>query len=129
MVNCQSKIFNSKFTLFQQEIAAALPKGGSNVGGSGQGVVQELRKLMSEVDDLKKERETLEEQFKATSMDMATKFLQALSSEGFIDCEKLSEAGLQENYGNLEREVDENIQQQESLVAKIQVRNTNSEFK
>ena len=107
----------------QQEIAAALPKGGSNVAGSGQGVVQELRKLMSDVDEMKKGRVTLEEQFKASSMDMAAKFLQALSAEGFIDCEKISNQGLEESYGTLEKEVDESVQHQENILAKIQVRN------
>ena len=83
--------------------------------------MQELRKLMSEVDDIKKTRETLEEQYKASSMDMAPKFLQALSSEGFIDCEKISNQGLEENYGSLGKELDENIHLQENIVAKIQV--------
>ena len=76
---------------------------------------------MTEVEDIKKTRETLEEQFKASSIDMAPKFLQALSSEGFIDCEKISNQGLEENYGALEKEVDENIQLQENIMAKVQV--------
>lgn len=104
----------------EQEITAALPQGGSNISGSGQAVVQELRKLMTEVNDIKTARETLEEQFKSSSMDMAPKFLQALSAEGFLDCEKISNQGLEENYGALEKEVDENIQCQENILAKIQ---------
>ena len=83
--------------------------------------MQELRKLMTEVNDIKTARETLEEQFKSSSMDMAPKFLQALSAEGFLDCEKISNQGLEENYGALEKEVDENIQCQENILAKIQV--------
>ena len=76
---------------------------------------------MADVEELKRERETLEEQFKSSSMDIASTFLQALSSEGFIDCEKISSRGLEENYGPLEKEVNENVQQQENILAKIQV--------
>ncbi|XP_065052731.1 programmed cell death 6-interacting protein-like [Rhopilema esculentum] len=103
-----------------QEIEAALPKGGSNVAGGGQSAVQELRKLMADVDEMKKEREKLEEQFKETPLDMAPKFLQALSAEGFIDSERISNVGLEEKYGEYQREVDESLNQQEALLAKIQ---------
>ena len=98
-----------------------MPKAGSNVGGGGKGAVQELRTLMAEVEQIKKERETLEEQFKASSMDMASKFLQALSSEGFIDCEKISNVGLEETYGTYQKDVDESLQKQDSVMAKVQV--------
>eukprot|EP00112_Aurelia_sp_Birch-Aquarium-sp1_P025588 Seg858.7 transcript_id=Seg858.7/GoldUCD/mRNA.D3Y31 product="Programmed cell death 6-interacting protein" protein_id=Seg858.7/GoldUCD/D3Y31 len=104
----------------EREIEEALPKAGSNVGGGGKGAVQELRTLMAEVEQMKKERETLEEQFKASSMDMASKFLQALSSEGFIDCEKISNVGLEETYGTYQKDVDESLQRQDSVMAKVQ---------
>ena len=98
-----------------------MPKAGSNVAGGGQGAVQELRKLMADVIEMKKERENLEEQFKESPLDMAPKFLQALSAEGFIDSERISNVGLEEKYGEYQREVDESLNQQEALLAKIQV--------
>ena len=80
---------------------------------------------MTEVDIVKKERDTLEEQLKASSMDMASKFLQALAADGFIDVEKISDQGLEDSYGSFQMEVEESIVKQEVLLNKIQV-NTGS---
>ncbi len=104
----------------------ALPKASGIAASAEKGVVQDLRKLMVEVDDIKKERDALEEMFKATSMDMAPKFLQALASDGFIDTEKISEQSLEEIYGASLKECEENLQKQQDLVSRIQVINLSS---
>ena len=76
---------------------------------------------MQEVESLKKERESLEESFKSATLDMSSKFLSALSAEGFIDTEKISNQGLDEVYGNIQKQVDDNLQRQDRLTAQIQV--------
>lgn len=56
---------------FQAEIAAFLPKvsgGSSNAAGSS--TVAELRKLMNEIESIKGERDSLEEELKAQQDDM-----------------------------------------------------------
>ncbi len=80
-----------------------------------------MRKMMVDVNEIKKEREKIEEQFKASSMDMAATFLQALAADGFIDTEKISNKSLDEIYGPNLIECEESLKRQENLLAKIQV--------
>lgn len=55
----------------QAELAAALPSGGlQSSGANASPAVQELRKLMEEVDTIKAERETIQEDLKNSQDDM-----------------------------------------------------------
>jgi len=76
---------------------------------------------MKQVEQTKKERTTLEEEFKGATVDMQSKFLQALAAEGFLDNERIINTNLDEVYGALRTQVAEIVETQNSLIEQIQV--------
>lgn len=113
--------FHVFLLLFKSEIAAALPKGDSSISGAGGDAVTQLRQYMEEVNQTKKSREDLEKEFKGATVDMQSKFLQALAAEGYLDGERLISHNLDELYSDLKTQVEEILQNQTELVEKIQV--------
>ena len=79
---------------------------------------------MKEVEQTKKERISLEEEFKGVTVDMQSKFLQALAAEGFLDNERIINTNLDEVYGSMRTQVAEIVETQNTLVERIQVFNT-----
>ena len=61
------------------------PSAGSGGADGNSPAVTKLRQLMREVDDIKTEREVLEEELKSTSVDMKDEFLTALAADGAIN--------------------------------------------
>ncbi|GFG30115.1 hypothetical protein Cfor_09518 [Coptotermes formosanus] len=107
------------------EILAVLPSagsGGSNVKNSS--AVFQLRKLMEDVETIKAERDTIECELKSATVDMKSKFLNALAQDGAISEHAMSVESLGVVYGPLQRQVKESLQKQEALVADIQIQNT-----
>lgn len=107
------------------EILAVLPSagsGGSNVKNSS--AVFQLRKLMEDVETIKAERDTIECELKSATIDMKSKFLNALAQDGAISEHAMSVESLGMAYGPLQRQVKESLQKQEALVADIQIQNT-----
>ena len=107
--------------MLQAEITECLPKADANVGGSGGEAVKELRDYMTQVEQLKKERETLEEEFKGASVDMQSKFFEALASDGYVDTERITNQNLEEVYGEYKTQVQGNVEKQKQLIENIQV--------
>lgn len=63
----------------------------------------------------------MESELKSATVDMKTKFLNALAQDGAISEHAMSVESLGMAYGPLQRQVKESLQKQEALVADIQV--------
>ena len=61
----------------QHEIEKSLPSGGSS-GQSANPVIQELKKMMEEVEGIKAEREVIESELKESNFDMGMNILAGL---------------------------------------------------
>lgn len=79
---------------------------------------------MQQVKQTQSECQKLEDEFKGATVDMQSKFLQALAAEGFLDNERLINTNIDEVYGPLRTQVAEIVESQKELIEKIQVRNT-----
>lgn len=84
-------------------------------------VVNVLRSQLAQLDEVKKERDTLEGEIKAVTFDMSTSFLMALSQNGAINEEQLSLAQLDQLYGAYNQRVQTTIHMQETLLGQVQV--------
>ncbi|XP_032218255.2 programmed cell death 6-interacting protein [Nematostella vectensis] len=109
----------------ESEIAAALPTvNASSSATAASSTVQQLRKLLSEIDSIKAAREGIEEDLKAQQDDMAVKFLSALAADGSItDCEGLISGNLASTYEPIQDQVKDSISRQEKTLAAIQTAN------
>ena len=115
-----------RFTILstiQADIAASLPKGDSSSSSATGAHVQKLQELMRQVELTKKERVQVEEEFKGATIDMQSKFLQALAAEGFLDNERIISTNIDEIYGPLRTQVAEIVKNQTTLIEQIQVGN------
>lgn len=100
------------------EITAGVPSAACGVQDSS--AVCQLRKLMDEVETIKAERDVIESELKSATVDMRSKFLQALAKDGAIDEPALSSEALGAALGPLSKQARESCSQQEALIAKIQ---------
>lgn len=73
------------------------------------------------METIKAERDTIESELKLATVDMKSKFLNALAQDGAISEHAMSVESLGVIYGPLQRQVKESLQKQEALVADIQV--------
>lgn len=123
---CNNEFYFKNSSLFslniQADIAASLPKGDSSASSATGAHVQQLKELMRQVEQTKKERTQVEEEFKGATIDMQSKFLQALAAEGFLDNERIINSNIDEVYGPLRTQVAEIVVNQQSLIEQIQVR-------
>ncbi|GLG92649.1 Programmed cell death 6-interacting protein [Gryllus bimaculatus] len=108
------------------QLQAAVPSAGPGGAVRDSAAVQELRRLMEEVETLKAERDVIESELKSATVDMQAQFLSALGQDGAINEQALSVETLGRVYGPLQKQVAESVQRQETLVANIQ--SANSEF-
>lgn len=76
---------------------------------------------MRQVEQTKKERTKVEEEFKGATVDMQSKFLQALAAESFLDNERIINTNIDEVYGPLRTQVAEIVENQQALIEQIQV--------
>lgn len=70
---------------------------------------------------IKAERDAIESELKSATVDMKSKFLNALAQDGAISEHAMSVESLGMVYGPMQRQVKESLQKQEALVADIQV--------
>lgn len=77
--------------------------------------------VSEQVETIKAERDTIECELKSATVDMKSKFLNALAQDGAISEHAMSVESLGVVYGPLQRQVKESLQKQEALVADIQV--------
>lgn len=86
-----------------------------------------LRSQLAQLEEIKKERETMEGEIKAVTFDMSVTFLTALAHDGAINEEQLSVAQLDQLYGAYNQRVQASLRSQEELLGQVQVyKHTNS---
>lgn len=88
--------------------------------------------MLFQVETIKAERDAIESELKSVTVDMKATFLSALAHDGAINEAELSNESLGRSYGELQKQVKESIEKQESLLHNIQVnsssRHTNDKF-
>lgn len=84
-------------------------------------MVNVLKSLLASLDEVKKEREQLENDLKLVNFDMTSKFLTALAQDGALNEEAISVTELDRLYGSLTHKVQETLTKQEELLNSIQV--------
>ncbi|KAG5264537.1 hypothetical protein AALO_G00255320 [Alosa alosa] len=104
----------------ENELNAAIPSANPTKTLQGSEVVSVLRAQLTQLDEVKQEREALEEEVKAVTFDLSSSFLTALAQDGAINEEALSTSALQTHYGNHTERVQKSLRAQEELLAKIQ---------
>ncbi|XP_008068361.1 programmed cell death 6-interacting protein isoform X4 [Carlito syrichta] len=105
----------------EPELNAAIPSANPAKTMQGSEVVNVLKSLLTNLDEVKKERESLENDLKSVNFDMTSKFLTALAQDGVINEEALSVTELDRIYGGLTTKVQESLKKQEGLLKNIQV--------
>ncbi|XP_076985978.1 programmed cell death 6-interacting protein isoform X2 [Tamandua tetradactyla] len=105
----------------EPELNATIPSANPAKTMQGSEVVNVLKSLLTNLDEVKKEREGLENDMKSVNFDMTSKFLTALAQDGVINEEALSVAELDRIYGGLTTKVQESLKKQEGLLKNIQV--------
>ncbi|XP_021094318.1 programmed cell death 6-interacting protein isoform X1 [Heterocephalus glaber] len=105
----------------EPELNAAIPSANPAKTMQGSEVVNVLKSLLTNLDEVKKERENLENDLKSVNFDMTSKFLTALAQDGVINEEALSVTELDRIYGGLTTKVQESLKKQEGLLKNIQV--------
>ena len=77
---------------------------------------------MDHVDKMKKEREDLEKEFNSATVDMQSKFLQALAAEGALDAGRIADENLGELFSGLKSQVEGIIENQDEVLEEIKVK-------
>ncbi|XP_026574496.1 programmed cell death 6-interacting protein isoform X3 [Pseudonaja textilis] len=110
----------------EQELNAAIPSANPAKTIQGSEVVNVLKSLLASLDEVKKQREQLENDLKSVSFDMTSKFLTALAQDGALNEEAISVTELDNLYGGLTHKVQETLKKQDELLNTIQ--NSHQEF-
>lgn len=105
----------------EAELNAAIPSANPAKTMQGSEVVNTLKSLLAQLDEIKREREQLESDIKSVNFDMTTKFLTALAQDGAINEEALSVTELDRVYGSYTDRVQRNLTKQEEIIGNIQV--------
>uniref|UniRef100_A0A8P0TAI0 Programmed cell death 6-interacting protein n=1 Tax=Canis lupus familiaris TaxID=9615 RepID=A0A8P0TAI0_CANLF len=112
----------------EPELNAAIPSANPAKTMQGSEVVNVLKSLLTNLDEVKKEREGLENDLKSVNFDMTSKFLTALAQDGVINEEALSVTELDRIYGGLTTKVQESLKKQEELLKNVQFYNELTEI-
>ncbi|XP_010213317.1 PREDICTED: programmed cell death 6-interacting protein [Tinamus guttatus] len=104
----------------EAELNAAIPSANPAKTLQGSEVVNVLRTLLANLDEVKKEREQLENDLKSVNFDMTSKFLAALAQDGAINEEAISVTELDRIYGSYTQKVQDSLKKQEELLKNIQ---------
>ncbi|KAM4907656.1 programmed cell death 6-interacting protein isoform 2-T2 [Sylvia borin] len=104
----------------EAELNAAIPSANPAKTLQGNEVVNVLKTLLASLDEVKKEREQLENDLKSVNFDMTSKFLTALAQDGAINEEAISVTELDRIYGSYTQKVQESLKKQEELLKSIQ---------
>uniref|UniRef100_A0A1A8LDA0 Programmed cell death 6-interacting protein n=1 Tax=Nothobranchius pienaari TaxID=704102 RepID=A0A1A8LDA0_9TELE len=104
----------------ENELTAAIPSANPTKTLQGSEVVNVLRSLLAQLDEMKREREVLEGEIKAVTFDMSTAFLKALAQDGAINEEQLSVSQLDQLYGSYNQKVQASLHRQEELLGQVQ---------
>jgi len=102
-------------------LPACMPAGAGGGGSSAAGlpVARTLRQQMEQVDTVKAERQVIESEFKGTKPEMRKVFLDAYHKEGSVNGPVISQESLARAFGQLQKQVDESVKSQESLMEEV----------
>ena len=78
------------------------------------------------MEGVKAERDVMESELNSPTADIQAKFLTALAQDGAINETNLSVEALGRAYGQLQKQVQDSLTRQESLIGEIQVMLTNT---
>lgn len=73
------------------------------------------------METIKAERESIESELKSATIDMKDTFLSALAQDGAINEPAISFENLGKTYGPLQKQVNESVEKQGSLLERIKV--------
>ncbi|CAN9503965.1 unnamed protein product [Ophioblennius macclurei] len=104
----------------ENELTAAIPSANPTKTLQGSEVVNVLRAQLAQLDEMKKERETMEGEIKAVTFDMSAVFLTALAQDGAINEEQLSLAQLDQLYSAYNQRVQASLRMQEDVLGQVQ---------
>ncbi|XP_061110604.1 programmed cell death 6-interacting protein isoform X2 [Conger conger] len=104
----------------EAELTAAIPSANPAKTLQGSEVVGVLRSQLAQLDEVKKEREELENDIKSAQFDMTGKFLSALAQDGAINEEALSVTELDNVYGGYTQKVQQSLKTQEDILGNVQ---------
>ncbi|KAK1880660.1 Programmed cell death 6-interacting protein [Dissostichus eleginoides] len=104
----------------ENELNAAIPSANPTKTLQGSEVVNVLRSQLAKLDEMKRERETLEGEIKAVTFDMSTVFLTSLAQDGAISEEQMSLSKLDQLYGAYNQRVQATLRTQEELLGQVQ---------
>ncbi|XP_041665023.1 programmed cell death 6-interacting protein isoform X2 [Cheilinus undulatus] len=104
----------------ENELNAAIPSANPTKTLQGSEVVNVLRSQLAQLDEIKKERETMEGEIKAVTFDMSATFLTALAQDGAINEEQLSVSQLDQLYSCYNQRVQASLRLQEELLGQVQ---------
>lgn len=106
-------------------LISSIPSAHSDGAKMDDAVIQELRQLMNQVDTLKRERESLENDLKKVDFDdLKSQFMNSMNTNTAIDENQLGLAIIARAYGDLQTKVRESKDKQEKLIQQIQEANT-----
>ncbi|GAB1608342.1 programmed cell death 6-interacting protein-like isoform X6 [Argonauta hians] len=108
----------------EQDIRSSLPSANPTAALQDSGAVQDLRKLMEEVETIKAEREVIEREIKDATFDIRGKFLAAMAQDGLVNEEAISMPELNRIFSPLREQVSDSINRQKALLNRIQTSNT-----
>ncbi|XP_075995461.1 programmed cell death 6-interacting protein isoform X1 [Genypterus blacodes] len=104
----------------EDELIAAIPSANPTKTLQGSEVVNVLRSQLTQLDEVKKEREVMEGEIKGVTFDMSATFLAALAQDGGINEEQLSISQLEQQYGTYNQRLQASLRRQEELLAQVQ---------
>ncbi|KAL3043907.1 hypothetical protein OYC64_003705 [Pagothenia borchgrevinki] len=104
----------------ENELNAAIPSANPTKTLQGSEVVNVLRSQLAQLDEMKRERETLEGEIKAVTFDMSAVFLTSLAQDGAISEEQMSLSKLDQLYGAYNQRVQATLRTQEELLGQVQ---------
>ncbi|MBN3323882.1 PDC6I protein, partial [Atractosteus spatula] len=104
----------------EAELNAAIPSANPAKTLQGSEVVGVLRSQLSKLDEVKREREQLENDIKSVQFDMTSKFLTALAQDGALNEEAISVTELDNIYGGYTQKVQQSLKTQEEILGNIQ---------
>ncbi|XP_041759397.1 programmed cell death 6-interacting protein isoform X3 [Coregonus clupeaformis] len=104
----------------EAELTAAIPSANPAKTLQGSEVVSVLRSQLSQLEEVKREREVLEAEIKGVTFDMSSSFLTALAQDGAINEEALSMSQLDQSYGSYSQRVQASLRSQEELLGNVQ---------
>ncbi|CAH2267985.1 jg8426 [Pararge aegeria aegeria] len=101
------------------EIDAGVPNAPAPTGGDGD-IIRNLRNLMTTVEEIKSERDSIESELKSATIDLREKFLSALAADGAVDEPAISAGALGAALAPLQRRAKESLERQETLAGELQ---------